>query len=177
MNTVKKYRWVPDFVYGGIDGSVTTFAVVAGVKGANLSVAIILILGFANLLADGFAMAVGKYSSDKATLQHMAEDGASALQMAEVDPVKGGAITFLAFITIGLIPLLGYIIAPFLGFDDNQTFVVASIFTLFALFLIGVIKGKVVKVNKLFAGLETMFIGGLAALIAYYVGYFVERLI
>ena len=64
-----KYNWVSDFVYGGIDGAVTTFAVVAGVEGASLSTSIILILGFANLFADGFSMAVGKYSSDKADLE------------------------------------------------------------------------------------------------------------
>jgi len=66
MSTSKKgYNWLPDFVYGGIDGSVTTFAVVAGVEGASLPVAVILILGFANLIADGFSMASGKYLSDK----------------------------------------------------------------------------------------------------------------
>ncbi len=63
------YNWLPDFVYGGIDGAVTTFAVVAGVEGASLSVGIILVLGFANLFADGFSMAVGKYQSDKADLE------------------------------------------------------------------------------------------------------------
>lgn len=63
-----KYNWLPDFVYGGIDGAVTTFAVVAGVVGANLSTPIILILGFANLFGDGFSMATGKYLSDKAEL-------------------------------------------------------------------------------------------------------------
>ena len=52
-------NYLRDWIYGGIDGAVTTFAVVAGVLGADLSVTIILILGFANLLADGFAMAAG----------------------------------------------------------------------------------------------------------------------
>jgi len=68
----KSYNWLPDFVYGGIDGAVTTFAVVAGVVGAGLSTSVILILGFANLLADGLSMAVGKYSSDKAELERIA---------------------------------------------------------------------------------------------------------
>ncbi|MBT4385091.1 hypothetical protein HOD30_05085 [Candidatus Peregrinibacteria bacterium] len=66
-----KYNWLPDFVYGGIDGAITTFAVVAGVVGAQLSTPVILILGFANLLADGFSMAAAKYSSDKAELQRI----------------------------------------------------------------------------------------------------------
>ena len=53
--------YLRDFVYGGIDGSVTTFAVVTGVVGARLSPTIILILGVANLLADGFSMAASNY--------------------------------------------------------------------------------------------------------------------
>jgi len=57
--------YLGEFVYGGIDGCVTTFAVVAGAAGAGLSSSIILILGFANLLADGFAMSVGAYLSAK----------------------------------------------------------------------------------------------------------------
>ena len=58
-------NYLGEFVYGGIDGSVTTFAVVAGAVGAGLESAIIIILGFANLLADGFAMSVGAYLSSK----------------------------------------------------------------------------------------------------------------
>ena len=55
-----------DFIYGSIDGAVTTFAIVAGVVGASLSPGIILILGFANLFADGFAMACANYQASKA---------------------------------------------------------------------------------------------------------------
>lgn len=65
------YSWVRDFVYGGLDGSVTTFAVVAGSQGADLSNVVVIILGFANLFADGFSMAVGKYSSDRAELERI----------------------------------------------------------------------------------------------------------
>ena len=58
--------YLRDWVLGGIDGAVTTFAVVAGVAGAELSTTIILILGVANLIADGFSMAAGNYSGVKA---------------------------------------------------------------------------------------------------------------
>ncbi len=61
----KTASYLRDWVYGGIDGAVTTFAIVAGVVGANLSPLVILILGFANLLADGFSMAAGNYSATK----------------------------------------------------------------------------------------------------------------
>jgi VIT1/CCC1 family predicted Fe2+/Mn2+ transporter len=61
----KYQNYLGEFVYGGIDGAVTTFAVVAGSVGAGLNNKIIIILGFANLLADGFAMSVGAYLSSK----------------------------------------------------------------------------------------------------------------
>lgn len=57
--------YLRDFVYGGIDGAVTTFAVVSGVIGASLSSKVILILGVANLIADGFSMAASNYSGAK----------------------------------------------------------------------------------------------------------------
>ena len=68
----RKPSYVRDFVYGGIDGAITTFAVVAGVVGAELSAKVILILGFANLLADGFSMAAANYSGVKTVVDDMA---------------------------------------------------------------------------------------------------------
>ena len=56
-----QHNYLRDFVYGAVDGSVTTFAVVSGVAGARLSTEIVIILGLANLIADGFSMAVGNY--------------------------------------------------------------------------------------------------------------------
>lgn len=60
-----KENMVADAVLGAIDGCVTTFAVVSGVVGAGLSPAVALVLGFANLVADGFSMAVSNYESIK----------------------------------------------------------------------------------------------------------------
>lgn len=56
-----RQNYLRDFVYGGIDGAVTTFAVVAGTVGASLSTRVILILGAANLIADGFSMAASNF--------------------------------------------------------------------------------------------------------------------
>ena len=58
--------YLRDWVYGGIDGTVTTFAIMAGVVGANLSPSIVIILGIANLLADGFSMAAANFTGTKA---------------------------------------------------------------------------------------------------------------
>ena len=57
--------YLRDWVYGGIDGAITTFAIVAGVVGAELSSRVVLILGIANLVADGFSMAASNYSGTK----------------------------------------------------------------------------------------------------------------
>lgn len=65
-------------VYGGLDGIITTFAVVAGVAGASLEVAVILILGFANLFADGFSMAVGDFLSTRS------EDAYNRMRMSKI---------------------------------------------------------------------------------------------
>ncbi|MGE3245179.1 MAG: VIT1/CCC1 transporter family protein [Beijerinckiaceae bacterium] len=58
--------YLRDWVYGGIDGTVTTFAIVAGAIGAGLSARVVIILGAANILADGFSMAAANYSGAKA---------------------------------------------------------------------------------------------------------------
>jgi VIT1/CCC1 family predicted Fe2+/Mn2+ transporter len=65
--------YLGEFVFGGIDGSVTTFAVVAGAAGANLAPPVVIILGVANLLADGFSMSVGSYLSAKSERDNYAK--------------------------------------------------------------------------------------------------------
>ncbi len=225
-----KYNWIPDFVYGGIDGAVTTFAVVAGVEGANLSVPIILILGFANLFADGFSMSVGKYLSDKSNIdqyekikqieyRHLTEkrdheisevrdilksygfkgkdltrgveiitsnpDAWVDLMMRNefnmtlenVDPLKGGFSTFISFILIGFIPLVGYVFGPMIGMGNGSTFVFTCISTLLALFVVGAVKSRFSLKNWFTSGLQTALIGGIAAAIAYLVGYFLRGIV
>lgn len=61
-----RHNYLRDWIYGGIDGAVTTFAVVTGVVGARLAPAVILIMGFANLAADGFSMAASNYLGTRA---------------------------------------------------------------------------------------------------------------
>lgn len=59
------HNYLRDWIYGGVDGSVTTFAVVTGVVGAQLSPWVILVMGFANLFADGFSMAASNFLGTK----------------------------------------------------------------------------------------------------------------
>ncbi|MEM9187069.1 MAG: VIT1/CCC1 transporter family protein [Planctomycetota bacterium] len=64
-----RHSYLKDFVYGAIDGAVTTFAVVSGVAGAGLDPAIVIILGFANLVGDGFSMAASNFLATRAEEQ------------------------------------------------------------------------------------------------------------
>ena len=75
-----------DLVYGAIDGAVTTFAIVAGVQGAGLSTFIILALGFANVLADGFSMAAGNYMATKAELDNIQRIRRLEEELIRADP-------------------------------------------------------------------------------------------
>ncbi len=59
-------HYLRDSIYGGIDGAITTFAIVAGAVGAELSSVVVIVLGVANLLADGLSMAAGNYSATRA---------------------------------------------------------------------------------------------------------------
>lgn len=218
------YNWTSDFVYGGIDGAVTTFAVVAGVEGASLSVSVILILGFANLFADGFSMSVGKYLSDKSEqeqferireieFRHIEEKRAHEREEVEVilkkygfkgkdlvrgveiitanpegwvdlmmrnefnmtlenvNPIGGALATFISFVVIGFIPLIGYTFRPLLNLDQQATFYLTCASTLLALFIVGTVKSRFSVRHWFVSGLETMFIGGVAATIAYLVGW------
>ena len=73
-HTQAQGRYLKSVVYGGLDGIITTFAVVAGVAGASLSAGVVLILGFANLVADGISMAIGDYLSSKAEREYEAAE-------------------------------------------------------------------------------------------------------
>jgi len=79
-------RYLKDVVYGSIDGIITTFAVVSGVIGASLGYGIIVVLGLANLLADGFSMAVGNYLSTKSEIERINQKRNEFHQMLKDNP-------------------------------------------------------------------------------------------
>jgi vacuolar iron transporter family protein len=82
------FSYLRDWVYGGIDGAVTTFAIVAGVIGAELSGRVVLILGVANLVADGFSMAASNYSGTKT--EHEEQALLRAIEERHIDAVPEG---------------------------------------------------------------------------------------
>lgn len=80
------FSYLRDWVYGGIDGGVTTFAIVSGVVGADLPSRVIVILGIANLLADGFSMAAGNYSATRTEQEHVDHVRQIERRHVKVDP-------------------------------------------------------------------------------------------
>lgn len=83
LGTGPPVSYLRDAVYGAVDGTVTTFAVVAGARGAGVSTAIVVVLGLANLLADGFSMAIGNYLGVRT-----AEERRRRIRKEELDHVR-----------------------------------------------------------------------------------------
>jgi VIT1/CCC1 family predicted Fe2+/Mn2+ transporter len=169
ISTVQTYvsgkitRYLPEFVYGSIDGTVTTFAIISGIAGANLDTAIVVILGFSNVLADGFSMASSNYLSEQSHQdQNPADDHQS--------PVKTALATFISFITIGSIPVISYIVAEKIPLFSNNAFLFAMICTGITFIGIGSVRGKISGKHPLRTSLETLAVGAVAAGVAYGVG-------
>ncbi|AZQ66418.1 hypothetical protein EF888_04275 [Silicimonas algicola] len=208
-----------DAVFGAIDGAVTTFAIVAGVVGADLSTRVILVLGLANVLADGFSMAAGNYAGTKAELDdlrrlrdledkeivlhpddemrvlrkilhdkglegRLLDEAAEAIArnrsawidmlliegrgLSPVDPhpMRAARATFAAFLAAGMVPLLPFV----LGLPEAFRWSIAL--TACTFFAVGALKSHWSLSPWWRSGLETLAIGGTAALIAYAVGTF-----
>jgi VIT1/CCC1 family predicted Fe2+/Mn2+ transporter len=88
LHAANKPQTISDAVLGAIDGCITTFAVVAGAFGAGFPASVALILGYANLLADGFSMAVSNYEANKAQLEYREE--ARRMEEEHIDRVPYG---------------------------------------------------------------------------------------
>ncbi|MBU1210652.1 MAG: VIT1/CCC1 transporter family protein [Alphaproteobacteria bacterium] len=150
-------RFLPELIYGANDGIVTTFAVVAGVVGADLSVQIILILGFANLFADGVSMG----ASNVLSLRSREVDRPTL-----IEALPYGAATFVGFLAAGLVPLLAYL----LPVPRESSFIIAVGLAGATLFGVGASRSALIDRRWYAAGLEMLAIGATAGAIAYWVG-------
>lgn len=212
-----RHNYLRDWIYGGVDGSVTTFAVVSGVAGADLSVPVLLILGFANLAADGFSMAASNFLGTRAEqddyrrLERMeyrhideapegereevrqiyrekgfeGEELEKAVELITADkqrwvktmlseefglpteirsPWIAGISTFTAFFICGLVPLVPYL------FHSGSSFLISCSATGLTFFIIGSAKSRWSTASWFRSGLETFFVGALAAVLAFAVG-------
>ena len=162
-------HYLGDMVYGANDGIITTFAVVAGVSGASLPARTVLILGFANLLADGFSMGASNVLSIRSGQDIRTADG---LDVDEPYAARHGAATFFAFVLAGAIPLAAYLL-PGLG---AERFPAATALTFVALFVVGALRSLVTRAGWLKSGVEMLLLGAIASALAYGVGAFVAGL-
>jgi vacuolar iron transporter family protein len=230
LGTPPHLSYLRDFIYGAIDGAVTTFAVVAGVEGAGLSASVVLILGGANLLADGFSMAVSNFLGLRAERQQLArarreeerhvslvpegereeirqifaakgfegEDLDRVVEVitadrdlwvstmlseelglggAEPSPLRAGATTLLAFVVIGSFPLAAFVFDAIAPGGLEHAFAWSAVMTGVAFFAVGSLKARFVDQAWWRSGLETLAIGGVAALLAYAAGAFLESIV
>ena len=152
-------HYLPDLVYGANDGIITTFAVVSGVAGADLSETIIIILGFANLVADGFSMGASNFLSRRSYAEEI--DRAD-----RPEAMKHGFATLVGFLLAGFVPLVIYLVP----IDDGSRFPAAVGLTLATLFAVGASRTIVTKAGLLRSGGEMLLVGALAAAVAYGVG-------
>ena len=218
-----EHDYLKDFIYGAIDGTVTTFAVVSGVAGAGLSTSVIIVLGLANLVGDGFSMAAGNYLGTRA--EEQVRDKARRSEELQIEnhpegeieevrqilarkgmegevlegavksitsdkkrwvdmmlqeelghslngpsPMKSAVITFVAFLLVGLVPLLAFLVPLLIDTGTFNPYVWSTVLTGLAFFSIGAAKSTVVEQGWLAAGMETLVVGGSAAGLAYLVG-------
>ena len=164
-------HYIRDLIYGANDGIITTFAVVAGVTGGNLSSAAILIVGVANLLADGLSMGVGNYLSIRS---HEHVRRTLSLPEEEAFPTRHAIATFLAFALAGVVPLLAYILP---GVPASARVGAATLSTFVALFGVGALRSTVTDEPALSGGLEMLVLGAVVAGVAYYAGGLVAWLL
>ncbi len=228
MNRLSAY--LREIVYGGNDGIITTFAVVAGFTGAEmggnellqLSFLTVILFGTANLFADAVSMGLGNFLSIrsekdvyriekeaqltrlreapetklKETTEILLKKGftpADAKSLAEsysknesywlewmmnnglelpnpegTNPIFTGMATFLSFLVFGAIPLLPFIFSD--EGDSYTVFIISSLFTTLALFALGIFKWRLIGGNAIRVIGEIVLVGGIAAVIAYFVG-------
>lgn len=170
-----KEKYLPQFVYGAIDGTVTTFAIVTGAIGASLSPTIVIILGFANLFADGFSMAVSNYLSERASVEVLESRGEAVETKAESR--FRAYITFTSFVIVGFVPLLSFVLAYFMPALTPIQFQLSIALTAVAFIFIGGMRGIVTKKTPVRTAISTLCIGGVAALISYGIGWFLQGLV
>lgn len=158
---------IAQFVYGATDGTITTFAVIAGARGGNLDSKVALILGFANLFADGFSMGVSSF---------LGEESERPKGNMHKNLVKS-LVTFMSFIAVGTLPLIAYVLEAVGSIESEYIFTVTSLSAAFAFVMIGILRAVVTKTKVLTTVLQTLLLGSAAAVIAYIVGDVIESIV
>jgi vacuolar iron transporter family protein len=153
-------------VYGAVDGTVTTFAIISAAVGSGQQSSLVVIFGLSNVLADGFSMAVSSY---------LANDTLSGRRTARAQSIA----TFWAFLLAGTLPTIPFLIDATFKLNTNITrlFAFSVALALASFSGIGYLRGKVGSRKPYATMIETVLLGSVASLIAYVLGDFLEKLL
>lgn len=158
-------HYLRDMVYGASDGVTTTMAVIAGAAGAGFAPKVAIVLGLANLAADGMSMGVSNYLGLSSELE---QTGGS---IPEEQPWRHGVATTLAFMTAGAVPLLVYC---FRLSSESWRFPLASLLAAITLAGVGAARSLFLQRSALRCGMEMLAIAGGVNTAAYMLGWLVE---
>ena len=164
------HKYLPECVYGGVDGLVTTFAIVTASIGIGASSGVILVLGVANVLADAWSMGSSDYLSSHAE----AEQGDR--EHDEKPPLYTAFATFIAFVIVGFVPLVPFIVALFVPSFESMAAWTSIGATMITFAIVGYVSGTVSGGDKIKSSLRTLGVGAIAAIIAFGVGYLLKDL-
>lgn len=153
--------YLGDIIYGANDGIITTFAVVSSAAGAGLGPLYVIILGIANLIADGFSMGASRYLAltSEQSLEHNVQESTRS-------PLADGLATFASFVAVGAFPLIPFMFA----ISAESVFTISVIATAVTLFTVGAARAIVTTRGFFISGLEMLIVGGIAAALAYGLG-------
>lgn len=160
-------HYLGDLVFGANDGLITTFAVVSGVSGADLGPSVILILGVANLLADGFSMGASSF------LAIRSDSKAHGMDRGLREPMVHGLATFAAFVVAGSVPLIAYVV-PGLG---DAALWASSISATVVLFAVGAMRSLLGGGAWFRCGGEMLLVGAAAGVAAYSAGALIRGVV
>jgi VIT1/CCC1 family predicted Fe2+/Mn2+ transporter len=168
--TATARHYIRDLVYGASDGIITTVAVVGGVTGGALSHTAVLVVGAANLAADGVSMGVGNLLAIRA---HERAREADDLPEEEAYPWKHGLATLVAFVAAGFVPLVPFVVP--IGEDGRTMW--SGILTFATMFGLGVARSAITREAWWRTGLETLALGVVVAAAAYGAGALVAAVL
>ncbi|MBD3220902.1 hypothetical protein GF314_06630 [bacterium] len=212
-------------VLGAMDGSITTFTIVAGAVGGGLAGSVVVILGVAKVVADALSMAASNYLSARSEAQqvHRAwnmerrhieatpegerdelreifrRKGLAGTTLEQVvdalsddrdvwidtmlkeelhlatrpaEPARAAAATFVAFLAVGFVPLLPFLVGPA---SPTQAFLLSAVITAMTFVGVGLVRGRALAVSPWRSVIETLSTGTLAAAVAYVIGAWLRQ--
>lgn len=155
-------------ILGGVDGVITSFAIVAGSHAGNLSGSAVIIVGASSIIADGFSMGISEYLSSVSANAEKIKNK-EIISSRSTTPSCLGVVCFISFVLCGTVPVLSYMLA-------SQNLLSASMFSLAELMVLGAVRTFVSEEPLLYGLLQTSLLGSLAGGVAYGVGLLAYQL-